>query len=81
MEEKNYHEILVNEYQSGITQELLDKYPKEVQKDFWDIVLTVPFIGYLMIARQCLLSRILFPPIGRELKTGLGMRKEGLLWI
>ena len=48
MEEKNYHEILVNEYQSGITQELLDKYPKEVQKDFWDIVLTVPFVKNLI---------------------------------
>ena len=48
MEEKNYHEILVNEYQSGITQELLDKYPKEVQKDFWDIVLTVPFVKNLV---------------------------------
>lgn len=45
MEEKN---IPVNSYQSAITEELLSHYPKEVQKDFWDIVMTVPFVKNLI---------------------------------
>ena len=49
MEESNErYDLLVNEYQTGITKDLLDKYPKEVQKDFWDIVLTVPFVKNLV---------------------------------
>jgi hypothetical protein len=48
MEEKNYQEIPVNKYQTQITKELLDAYPKEVQKDFWEFVMTVPFIKNLI---------------------------------
>lgn len=40
--------VVVNEYQTVITEELLSKYPNEVQKDFWDFVLTVPFIKNLI---------------------------------
>ena len=43
-EEKNYQEIPVNKYQTKITKELLSTYPKEVQKDFMEFVMTVPFI-------------------------------------
>ena len=47
-EEKEYQNIPVNQYQTPITKELLDVYPKEVQKDFWDFVLSVPFIKSLI---------------------------------
>ena len=47
-EEKSYQDIPVNEYQTAITKELLSHYPKEVQKDFWDFVLSVPFIKTLI---------------------------------
>lgn len=48
MEEKDFKNIPVNEFQTPITEELLAKYPKEVQKDFWEFVLTVPFIKNLI---------------------------------
>jgi len=47
-EERSFERIAVNEYQSVITEELLSHYPKEVQKDFWEIVMTVPFVKNLM---------------------------------
>lgn len=47
-EEKLFMNIPVNGYQSEITQELLDSYPKEVQKNFWEIVMSVPFIKNLI---------------------------------
>lgn len=47
-ENAKYREIPVNEYQSDITEELLSRYPKEVQKDFWDIVMSVPFVKNLI---------------------------------
>jgi hypothetical protein len=49
MEEKReFQYIPVNKYQTEITEELLSHYPKEVQKDFWEIVMTVPFIKNLI---------------------------------
>ena len=43
----------LNSYQTPITKELLENYPKEVQKDFWEFVLSVPFIKNLISpARQ-----------------------------
>lgn len=49
MDEKTeYQKIPVNRYQTDITEELLSLYPKEVQKDFMDFVLTVPFIKNLL---------------------------------
>ena len=48
MEEKDFKNIPVNEFQTPIKEELLAKYPKEVQKDFWEFVLTVPFIKNLI---------------------------------
>lgn len=47
-EERDFINIPVNEYQTPITEELLSQYPKEVQKDFWEYVLTVPFIKSLI---------------------------------
>lgn len=47
-EEKKYQEIPVNSYQTEITEELLSHYPKEVQKDFLEIVMTVPFVKNLI---------------------------------
>ena len=47
-EERDYQSIPVNEYQTEVSKELLDAYPKEVQKDFWDFVLSVPFIKNLI---------------------------------
>lgn len=41
-------EIQVNKYQTPITEELLSKYPKEVQEDFMEFVMTVPFIKNLI---------------------------------
>ena len=37
-------EIKVNKYQTPITEELLKKYPQEVQDDFMEFIMTVPFI-------------------------------------
>ncbi len=51
-EESNIQEIQVNRYQTEITEELLSKYPKEVQKDFWEFVLTVPFIKNLISPKR-----------------------------
>ena len=47
-EERNYQNIPVNQYQTAISKELLSTYPQEVQKDFWDFVLSVPFIKNLI---------------------------------
>ena len=41
-------EIKVNKYQTQITEKLLSKYPQEVQKDFMEFVMTVPFIRNLI---------------------------------
>lgn len=41
-------EIRVNKYQTQITEELLSKYPKEVQDDFKEFIMTVPFIKNLI---------------------------------
>ena len=41
-------EIKVNKYQTAITEELLSKYPNEVQNDFREFVTTVPFIRNLI---------------------------------
>ena len=42
----------LNEYQTPITKELLDLYPKEVQEQFWEYVLTVPFIKNLISSNR-----------------------------
>lgn len=47
-EEREYRDIKVNQYQTEITKELLSQYPKEVQRDFWEYVMTVPFIKSLI---------------------------------
>ena len=47
-EERDFKNIQVNKYQTEITEELLNQYPKEVQKDFWDFVMSVPFIKNLI---------------------------------
>lgn len=47
-EERTYQKIPVNSYQTEITEELLSHYPKEVQKDFWEIVMSVPFVKNLI---------------------------------
>lgn len=47
-EEREYQRIEVNAYQTGITKEILSHYPKEVQKDFMEFVMTVPFIKNLI---------------------------------
>ena len=48
-EEKNiFDNKQLNEFQTPITKELLDKYPKEVQEQFWEFVLSVPFIKNLI---------------------------------
>ena len=47
-EEREYQKIEVNAYQTGITKEILSHYPKEVQKDFMEFVMTVPFIKNLI---------------------------------
>ena len=38
----------LNEFQTPITEELLNQYPKEVQEQFWEFVLSVPFIKNLI---------------------------------
>ena len=48
MEEKTEQKIEVNKYQTPITEELLSAYPNEVQKEFWDFVMSVPFIKNLI---------------------------------
>lgn len=48
MEEKTEQKIEVNKYQTPITDELLSAYPNEVQKEFWDFVMSVPFIKNLI---------------------------------
>ncbi len=48
MEELEYRKIQVNQYQTEITEELLAQYPQEVQKDFWEFLMTVPFIKNLI---------------------------------
>ncbi len=48
MEELEYQKIPVNKYQTEITEELLAQYPKEVQKNFWETIMTVPFIKNLI---------------------------------
>ena len=45
-------EIKVNAYQTPITEELLSKYPQEVQKDFEEFVMTVPFIRNLISPKR-----------------------------
>ena len=40
--------IETNEYQTPITQELLDKYPQEVQEQFLDFINNVPYIKNLI---------------------------------
>lgn len=40
--------IKTNKYQTPITKELLEKYPKEVQDQFMDFAVTVPFINNLI---------------------------------
>ena len=54
MEEKvvDFEELPVNGYQTPITKELLAQYPKEVQKDFWEFVLSVPFIKNLISPKR-----------------------------
>ena len=47
-EERSYRNIPVNKYQTEITEELLSKYPNEVQKDFMEFIMTVPFIKNLI---------------------------------
>lgn len=37
----------LNEFQTPITKELLEQYPKEVQEQFWEYMLSVPFIKNL----------------------------------
>lgn len=51
-EERIFTNIPVNRYQTEITEELLSKYPKEVQKDFWEFVMTVPFIKNLISPKR-----------------------------
>ena len=41
-------EIKVNKYQTPITEELLSQYPQEVQDDFKEFIMTVPFIRTLI---------------------------------
>ena len=41
-------EIRVNKYQTQITEELLKQYPQEVQDDFKEFIMTVPFIKNLI---------------------------------
>lgn len=40
--------IPVNEYQTPITQELLDQYPEDVQEQFLDFIDTVPFLKWMI---------------------------------
>ena len=40
--------IETNKYQTSITQELLDKYPQEVQEQFLDFINNVPYIKNLI---------------------------------
>ena len=40
--------IETNKYQTPITQELLDKYPQEVQEQFLDFINNVPYIKNLI---------------------------------
>lgn len=47
-EERVFNKIPVNKYQTEITEELLSHYPEEVQKNFWDIVMSVPFVKNLI---------------------------------
>ena len=47
-EERLYYTTPVNKYQTTITKELLERYPKEVQKEFWDFLLAIPFIKHLI---------------------------------
>ena len=42
----------LNEFQTPITKELLDQYPKEVQEQFWEFMLSVPFIKNLVSAKR-----------------------------
>ena len=49
-EEKRFENITLNKFQTPITKELLDQYPKEVQEQFWEFVLSVPFIKRLISA-------------------------------
>jgi len=42
----------LNEFQTPITKELLNQYPKEVQEQFWEFVLSVPFIKNLISANR-----------------------------
>lgn len=37
-------EIKTNKYQTPITEELLSEYPKEIQEQFRDFIIQVPFI-------------------------------------
>ena len=45
-------EIKVNKYQTSITEELLSKYPQEVQDDFKEFIMTVPFIKNLISPKR-----------------------------
>ena len=45
-------EIKVNKYQTPITEELLKKYPQEVQDSFMEFVMTVPFIKNLISTKR-----------------------------
>ena len=47
-EAKRFENIALNKFQTPITKELLDQYPKEVQEQFWEFVLSVPFIKNLI---------------------------------
>ena len=51
-EEKIYKNIPVNSYQTRITEDLLSKFPKEVQQDFMEFVLTIPFIQNLISPKR-----------------------------
>lgn len=53
-EERNisFDNIRLNEFQTPITKELLNMYPKEVQEQFWEFMLSVPFIKNLTSANR-----------------------------
>lgn len=57
--------VRTNEYQTPITEELLSKYPDEVQEQFMDFISTVPLIQNLISPQRPMIETLPRDPQGR----------------
>ena len=68
--------ITFNKCQSSIEELELEKYPKEVQEQFWDFLNNVPYIKWLVSAERPLISQL---PRDKEGKAVIDITKPPIL--